>query len=316
VVEDLIDISRVVTGKLQLRSEPIDVRGVLKAALDVIDAPVQAKALHLVQTVPPKPVVVRGDADRLQQVMWNLLSNAVKFTPAGGTVSAELTAVDGDAVITVTDTGIGINPEFIPFVFDRFRQADGSMTREHGGLGLGLAIAKELTDLHGGSLSVSSRGQDQGATFALRLPMLAGVTQVAISTPVDDGIDHPVLGGVRVLAVDDDADALEVISEALRAAGADIQTARSGSDAVDAWRGGKFDVLVCDLAMPGMDGYTVMKQIRQMSGVPGGPFAIALSAHTLKEDEERSRAAGFRLHLGKPFNLPTLLDAIRSHTGT
>jgi signal transduction histidine kinase len=316
VVEDLIDISRVVTGKLQLRSEPIDVRGVLKSALDVVDAAVQAKALHLVQTLPSKPVVVRGDADRLQQIMWNLLSNAVKFTPAGGTVTVELAAVDGEAVITVTDTGIGINPDFIPFVFDRFRQADGSMTREHGGLGLGLAIARELTDLHGGSLSVSSQGKDQGATFVLRLPRLTGVTQVGlVSTLVDDGGGHPVLGGVRVLAVDDDADALEVISEALRAAGAHIQTARSGSDAVDAWRDGEFDVLVCDLAMPGMDGYSVVKQIRQMSRVAGGPFAIALSAHTLREDEERSRAAGFHLHLGKPFNLPTLLDAIRSHTG-
>jgi signal transduction histidine kinase len=321
VVEDLIDISRVVTGKLQLRSEPMDVRSVIKTATDVIDSAVQAKALRLVQTLPDKPVVVRGDADRLQQVMWNLLSNAVKFTPAGGTLTVELAAVDAEAVVTVTDSGIGISPAFLPFVFDRFRQADGSMTREHGGLGLGLAIARELTDLHGGSLSVSSAGKDQGATFVLRLPRLMGAQQpgLPISAMAGDADAEPPeqhsLGGVRILAVDDDADALEVISEALRSAGANLETARSGPEAVDAWRRGAFDVLVCDLAMPGMDGFTVVQQIRQLQGNDGGPFAIALSAHTLKEDEERSRAAGFHLHLGKPFNLPALVDAIRSHTG-
>ena len=320
VVEDLIDISRVVTGKLQLRAEPMDLRNVTKAALDVIDSVVQAKALRLVQTMPDSPVMLRGDADRLQQVMWNLLSNAVKFTPAGGTVTITLAVVSGEAVVRVSDTGIGIAPEFLPFVFDRFRQADGSMTREHGGLGLGLAIARELTDLHGGSLSVSSSGRDQGAAFVLKLPMTAGVEQQSVlstSTAPDGPVtDRRGLGGVRVLAVDDDGDALEVMSEALRAAGATIETARSGHEAVEAWRQREFDVLVCDLAMPGMDGFTVVQQIRQLNGAAGGPFAIALSAHTLKEDEERSRAAGFHLHLGKPFHLPTLLDAIRSHTGS
>jgi signal transduction histidine kinase len=318
VVEDLIDISRVVTGKLQLRTEPVDVRSVIKAALDVIDSAVQAKSIHLVSTLPDVPVVVRADADRLQQVMWNLLSNAVKFTPAGGTVTVDLAVVESEAIITISDSGIGIAADFLPFVFDRFRQADGSMTREHGGLGLGLAIARELTDLHGGSLSVSSPGRDQGATFVLRLPRIVGVAAagVLLSAPAaESSPDHKVLAGVRVLAVDDDEDALEVIAEALRAAGASIETARTGFEAIDAWRREQFDVLVCDLAMPGMDGFTVIQEIRQMSGPGGGPFAIALSAHTLKEDEERSRAAGFNLHLGKPFSLPTLLGAILSHTG-
>jgi signal transduction histidine kinase/CheY-like chemotaxis protein len=318
VVEDLIDISRVVTGKLQLRTEPLDVRNVIKGALDVIDAAVQAKSIRLLPVLPETPVVVRGDPDRLQQVLWNLLSNAVKFTPSGGTVAINLAAVDSEAVITVSDSGIGIAPDFIPFVFDRFRQADGSMTREHGGLGLGLAIARELTDLHGGSLSVSSAGKDRGATFVLKLPRLAGVAATGVlvrSAPTESDPGRQALGGVRVLAVDDDEDALEVIAEALRGAGASLEIARSGTEALEAWRREQFDVLVCDLAMPGMDGFSVIQQIREMSGPAGGPFAIALSAHTLKEDEERSRAAGFNLHLGKPFSLPALLGAILSHTG-
>ncbi|HTL02360.1 MAG TPA: ATP-binding protein [Vicinamibacterales bacterium] len=317
VVEDLIDISRVVTGKLQLRAERMDLRGAIKAALDVVDSAVQAKTIHLASTLPEKPVVVRGDADRLQQVMWNLLSNAVKFTPAGGKVTVDLSVVAGDALVTVSDSGIGIAPEFIPFVFDRFRQADGSMTREHGGLGLGLAIARELTDLHGGSLSVSSSGRGQGATFVLRLPRIASLAHPAptVSGAAAAPPDGRGLGGVRVLAVDDDADALEVISEALRGAGASLETARSGSEAIEACRHKQFDVLVCDLAMPGMDGFTVIREIKEMTGDAGFPFAIALSAHTLREDEERSRGAGFHLHLGKPFSLPALIDAILAHTG-
>jgi CheY-like chemotaxis protein len=251
--------------------------------------------------------------------MWNLLSNAVKFTAAGGTVMVELSRADGEAVVTVTDSGIGIAQDFLPFVFDRFRQADGSMTREYGGLGLGLAIARELTDLHGGSLTVSSRGRDQGATFILKLPMSSGQPlSVRYDTTVVSEMrsDAHHLDGVRVLAVDDDGDALEVISEALRAVGADIQTARSGLEAIDTWRQGAFDVLVCDLAMPGMDGFSVLRQITEMNGGAGSVFAIALSAHTLKEDEERSRAAGFQLHLGKPFDLPVLVDAIRARTAS
>jgi CheY-like chemotaxis protein len=294
----------------------MDLRSAVKAALEVVDSAVQAKTIRLVSTLPEKAVVVRGDADRLQQVMWNLLSNAVKFTPAGRSVTVDLSVVDGDALVTVSDSGIGIAPEFIPFVFDRFRQADGSMTREHGGLGLGLAIARELTDLHGGSLSVSSTGKDQGATFVLRLPRIGTLTQPGLVAPAAaPAADSHVLAGVRVLAVDDDADALEVISEALRGAGASLETARSGPEAIETCRHKQFDVLVCDLAMPGMDGFTVIREIKDMAGEAGVPFAIALSAHTLREDEARSRAAGFHLHLGKPFSLPALVDAILAHTG-
>jgi len=311
VVEDLIDISRVVTGKLQLRTAPVDMRLVTKAALEVIHAAVQAKSLTLVHNLPAEPATVLGDADRLQQIMWNLLSNAVKFTPPGGTVTLTLAALDRSVVATVEDTGIGIAPAFLPYVFDRFRQADGSMTREYGGLGLGLAIAKELTDLHGGSLSAASGGNDSGAKFVLQLPRISAAQQL------DARSSHPlsadkVLNGVRVLAVDDDRDALEVISEVLRAAGADIVTALSGTAALDEWRRGSFDVLLCDLAMPGMDGFSVVREIGRININGTRPFAIALSAHTLAEDKERSRAAGFHLHLGKPFEIPALLEAIRT----
>jgi CheY-like chemotaxis protein len=210
----------------------------------------------------------------------------------------------------VVDTGIGITQDFVPFVFDRFRQADGSMTREHGGLGLGLAIAKELTELHGGSLTVSSRGKDQGSTFVLRLPALASTSQPAAEGVRARGQQAPTLAGFRILTVDDDADAVDVIAEGLRGAGAEVQTAQSGIQAIDQWRSGAFDVLVCDLAMPQMDGLAVLARICELSPGRRAVAAIAVSAHTREADRLRALAAGYMRHLSKPLDLNELIKAI------
>ncbi len=307
VVEDLIDISRVVTGKLRLRTAPVDLRQVVRAALDTIDSAVQSKHVTVLHRLPDEPCMVLADPDRLQQIIWNLVSNAVKFTPAEGRVSVTVELSGATVTATVSDDGIGISREFLPYVFDQFRQADGSMTREHGGLGLGLAIAKELAELHGGTLDASSEGRGRGSTFTLRLPR---TTQ----RPADHSASAPAaaappLAGRRILAVDDDVDAVEAVAAGLRAAGAEVEIAASGADAVASWRSRPFDVLVCDLAMPGMDGFSVLERIRQMR-TGNGFVAIALSAYTRPVDRRRSLDAGFDQHMGKPFDLQELIARI------
>ena len=311
LIEDLIDVSRALTGKLQLKTEIVDLRTVVKSALDVAEVAARAKDVHISGVMPETACFVSGDPDRLQQIMWNVFSNAVKFTPGGGTVTVDLRPSKRDFALTVTDTGVGISREFLPYVFDRFRQADGSMTREHGGLGIGLSIVKELTELHGGSVAVSSPGMGLGTTFIVRIPGAMNIESqprdaVAAAPPPES-----VLEGVRVLVVDDDADAAEMLAEGLRAAGATVQTAASGDEAVDVWSGDRFEVLVCDLAMPRLDGFAVLKTLRLRPQNRGRePFAIAVSAHTLPEDRQRSLAAGFNMHLAKPVDLTALTDAI------
>jgi len=309
VVDDLIEVSRVATGKLQLRVDTVDLRQVVRAALDVVDAALKAKSIRPTFVQPPDPCLVSGDADRLRQIMWNLLSNAAKFTPSGGEVQVSIMRAGAEYVVTVSDTGIGIAPEFMPYIFDRFRQADGSMTREHGGLGLGLAIARDLVELHGGSILASSGGKGKGAVFTMSLPVLPSLTviQKPAIVPIPAG---DALLGLQVLAVDDDTDALEVIAEGLRSFGAAVRTAHSGSEALDLWDDGSADVLVCDLAMPQMDGYEVLRKIRGAGAPDGHVMAIALSAHTSDGDRQRSLAAGFERHLAKPLDLQQLVGVI------
>jgi signal transduction histidine kinase len=306
VVEDLIELSRVVTGKLQLRTKPIDLRSIVEASLDVVRTAAQAKNVSLTARLVASPAMVSGDRDRLQQVVWNLLSNAVKFTDAGGTVDVDLTMDDRSCSIAVSDTGIGISSDFLPHIFERFRQADQSTTREHGGLGLGLAIAKEITELHGGVLKASSAGRGHGSRFSLILPrLLAAEPQVGQA----DGDERPNLTGKRILVVDDDPESREIAGKALSGTGAAVVEAASGREALAKWEKQQFDVLICDLAMPGMDGYELLRLIRR-SPSNGHSRAIALTALASESDRRAVIDAGFDDHVVKPFTFPELLRAI------
>ena len=307
VVEDLIEVSRVATGKLHLRTKAVDARSVVEASLDVVQTAAAAKGVALKSNIAPSPVMVSGDRDRLQQVVWNLLSNAVKFTESGGTVGVELTADERSCSIVVTDTGIGIPPEFLPYIFERFRQADQSSTREHGGLGLGLAIAREITELHGGILRATSAGRGRGSRFTLSLPRLVGTDVPANQV---DTLARPDLSGKRILVVDDDVDSREIAAQALAGAGAAITEASSGQQALDEWNRQLFDVLICDLAMPGMDGYELLRRIRGAHADGSPSLAIALTALASDADRRAVLDAGFDDHVAKPFNFPDLLRAV------
>ncbi len=313
VIEDLIDVSRIVSGKLDLRLAPVDLRQVIETSVDLCRASADAKPLSLTMAVPDHPCFVSGDRDRLQQVVGNLLSNAVKFTAAGGTVRVVLTGSAVEYEITVSDNGVGMRAEFIPVAFDRFRQADGSTTRRYGGLGLGLAIVRELTTLHGGHVTADSPGLGLGATFRVRLPALLGSYDDATTPETESAFVSPrSLAGIRVLAVDDNTDALDMLAHALQDAGAEVQAATSGAAALalaERWRP---DVLLCDLAMPDMDGFEVLRRIhgRCRPGDRRYP-AIALSAHASDDYRRKSLQAGFHEHVAKPFSPPLLFEAIR-----
>jgi len=310
VIEDLVDVSRIVTGKLLLRLQPVDLRVPIAAAAEVVRPSAQAKGLHLdVQPSPPGHFV-SGDRDRLQQIIWNLLSNAVKFTPSGGRVTVATRERDGVYEIEVRDTGIGLAPEFLPYAFDRFRQADGSTTREFGGLGLGLSIVKDLTELHGGTVRVSSEGLGKGASFRIELPVLVGPAPVP-EVPQEDTIDPSALDSVSVLAVDDNSDALDLITLTLGATGARVRAVTSGIEALQEWQRQPADVLICDLAMPGIDGFDLLRRIRELDRVSGRVTrAVALSAHATAEYRQRSAEAGFLQHLNKPHRRSELVRAI------
>ncbi len=311
VIEDLVDVSRIIAGKLHLQFDPMDLKDAVDAAVEVIRPAAQARQIHLTVDLPPAVCLVHGDRDRLQQVVWNLLSNAVKFTPPRGTVTVSLTERDGSYWLDVTDTGAGIAPDFLPYVFDRFRQADGSITREHRGLGLGLAIVKDLTELHGGTVVVASPGVDRGARFTVQLPQL--VAPAADALPAPSLALAGRLAGVRVLAVDDNADAREVLAASLADSGATVRIAASGAEAIREWDREPADLLICDLAMPEMDGFEVLRAIRQR-GRPDGhvPPAIAVTAHVSEDYQARTRAAGFDFHLGKPYDVAELIEFARA----
>ena len=241
--------------------------------------------------------------------MSNLLSNAVKFSSAGGRIELMLQRAEGAYEVRVADTGIGISADFLPHVFERFRQSDGSMTREHGGLGLGLAIVKELTELHGGAVRVASDGPRLGSEFVVRLPALVALDSAVASVPAEAVVSSVALAGIRVLAVDDNPDALDVLATTLATAGASVRTACHGREAVAKWNEDPADVLLCDLAMPQMDGFSVLQAI-QSSSLNGGVQAIALTAHASREYVERTSAAGFIGHLAKPFATADLVAAV------
>jgi PAS domain S-box-containing protein len=315
LIEDLLDISRIISGKLRIEPAPIQLLAVIQAALDTVRPMMDAKRLQLQMDLDPGGSAVRGDAGRLQQVVWNLLSNAAKFTPQGGQISVQLMRVGEYAELRVSDTGHGIHPAFLPYVFDRFRQADSSSQRVHGGLGLGLAIVRHLVELHGGAVSAASPGEGKGATFTVRLPLSplaqrASHEVAAVEQEEVDGEPLP-LEGRRVLVVDDQPAILDLLADILTADGATVQACASAVEALGLVRSWQPDVLVCDIAMPGQDGYWLIGQVRQLAPEEGGAIpAVALTAYVRMEDRLRVLAAGFQYYLPKPISSSELRDVI------
>ena len=314
LIEDLLDVSRIVTGKVRLDLRPLAVGPIVSTALESIRPTAEAKGVSLRASVGHETPWILGDASRVQQILWNLLSNAIKFTLAGGHVSVELTSDGCDVQVCIRDTGIGIPPAFLPHVFERFRQADSSTTRAHTGVGLGLAIVRDLVELHGGSVAARSEGANRGALFVVRFPAVAAQSETsgeAVGRPTS-----PPLDGVRVLVVDDDAETRELLSQALGATGAKVTTAESAQQAFDQLRSAGADVLVSDIGMPEEDGLSLMRRIRSLSGRPGRIPAIALTAYARLEDRDRAMEAGYQLHFSKPVELAELQAGVGTLTRT
>jgi signal transduction histidine kinase len=317
LIDDLLDVSRVVTGKMRLELRSVDPALVVEAALDAVRPAADAKAIGVRSTIDPSAGPVAGDPDRLRQVVWNLLMNAVKFTPRGGAISVLVQRVNEHVEIVVSDTGQGIAVDVLPFVFDRFRQADSSTTRLHSGLGLGLALVKHLVDLHGGTVTADSPGAGKGATFSVRLPrqttMETPVDSAARRAQVESGPAGVRLDGLRILVVDDDPDALDVASEILNVAGATVKICASAPDALALVREWRPDVLVADIAMPGEDGYSLIRKVRSLDESHGGKIpAIALTAYGRVDDRVRALTAGYTMHVPKPVDPGELTGVIAS----
>ncbi len=313
MIDELLDVARIVSGKLRLERTAVDLEQVVRAALDVVQAAAEAKQLTIVVNADPSIDDVYGDASRLQQIVWNLLSNAVKFSEDRGRVVVRLARAHGATEITVTDDGVGIPQEFLPWVFEPFRQADASSTRLHGGLGLGLSIVKHLVEAHGGTIAASSAGEGFGSTFVVRLPIRAH--RAIAAPPQSAGIEStPMLDGVAVLVVDDDPGSRDVAAAHLRSRHAVVRTAESSAEAIEILRTEHVDVLLADIAMPGEDGYALIRKVREMSLASNVP-AAALTALAREEDRQRALAAGFQLHLAKPIEGHALIAAVANLVG-
>ncbi|MDT7541446.1 MAG: hypothetical protein QOE33_1350 [Acidobacteriota bacterium] len=320
LVEDLLDVSRIISGKLRLDVQPVDLSSVIDAALDAARPAAAAKGIELRATFDAESHTVAGDPDRLQQIIWNLLNNAVKFTPQGGSIEARLARAGSGVEIAIADTGVGIEPEFLPYVFDRFRQADAKTTRIYGGLGLGLAIVRQLVELHGGTVSVASEGAQRGTTFTVRLPAAPPVSQpdepmhsrsVVEVLPSSDASEGETLMGLRVLVVDDDGDARELFARTLADCGAHALTAASSAEAFDALVRERPDVLLADIAMPEEDGYVLIGKVRALPPEGGGLTpAAALTAYARPEDRAKVLRAGFQVHLPKPVKSSELIKVV------
>jgi CheY-like chemotaxis protein len=317
----VLDVSKIVAGKVRLTVQPVDLAPVLADAVATIAPAADAKGVRVESIIDSEAPAVSGDPDRLQQIVWNLLSNAVKFTPRGGRVQLRLERVRSHVEIVVSDTGIGIPADFLPQVFERFRQADSRFGREYGGLGLGLSIVKQLVELHGGTVTAESGGRDHGATFRVDLPILAVRAEsdrenghIRPATTMLSVADSPInLGDLRVLVVDDEPDALELMADILSGAGAAVETASSGADALQRIAGRPPDVLLTDIGMPGMDGYGLIAEVRQSPdpAVRTTP-AAALTAYARAEDRIRALRSGFQLHMAKPISPAELIAAVRA----
>jgi PAS domain S-box-containing protein len=309
LIEDLLDVSRILRGKLSLNISPVSLAATLGAAIETVRLAAEAKSITVQVNLDPEVGQVAGDATRLQQVIWNLLSNAVKFTPPGGQVEVELAQIDQHVRITVSDTGKGISPDFLPHVFEYFQQADSSTTRQFGGLGLGLAIVRHLVELHGGTVQVESLGEGLGATFIVKLPLLPSQVSTNLERPsAQSGLD---LTGVQVLIIDDEADSREFAAFVLEQAGATVVTAATAGEGFLALTQSPPDLLLSDIGMPDMDGYMLMQQIRALPAEQGGQVkAIALTAYAGEINYQQAMAAGFQRHISKPVEPEELVQAI------
>jgi signal transduction histidine kinase len=325
IVDDLLDVSRIVTGKLRLDPRPLQLAAIVETAAESTMAAAEAKGIELVTALDPDAPPVLGDPDRLQQVVWNLVSNAIKFTPRGGRVDVELRETDADVEVRITDTGRGIPPGFLPHVFEPFRQADGSSTRSAGGLGLGLAIVRHLVELHGGHVHATSAGEGRGATFVVTLPAArehaipllemppAGDAAVAADAPLDPG---PRLDGLRVLVVEDEPDTREALDLIVSGAGAAVTTAASAGEALAHLASCRPHVLLCDIGLPVDDGYVLLARLRALGADAGGTTpAVALTAYAQASDRQRALAAGFHAHLAKPIDPGALVQALLTAAG-
>jgi CheY-like chemotaxis protein/two-component sensor histidine kinase len=302
LIEDLLDISRIVSGKLRIEMRTVDLAVIIAAAVEAVRPAAEAKRIRIESIISSGAGPVLGDAERLQQVIWNLLSNAIKFTPRDGFVAVELRRVESQMELYVTDNGIGISPDFLPHVFDRFSQADSSITRTRGGLGMGLAIVKSLVELHGGVVSVFSKGEGQGSTFCMKLP-ISVMQRDGGSPKVHPDLQAELkaredLVGLKVLVVDDDPDTSEMLAFVFNQCGAIVQTARSVKEALQIFDKWAPELLVSDIGMPGEDGYHLIRAIRQERGsrIP----AVALTAMARIEDRIKALMAGYQMHVSKP----------------
>jgi PAS domain S-box-containing protein len=326
LIDDLLEVSRIITGKLRLEFNPCELRPVIEAVVESFRPTAEAKAVRLDLRLEPDVALVYGDVDRLRQVIWNLLSNAVKFTPRNGSVQVKLQRTESHVVIAVSDSGEGIRPDFLPHIFERFSQADGSTTRKHGGLGLGLAIVRHLVELHGGTVRAESPGEALGSTFIVSLPLIeASDTQV--QAPKFQGDDLVVadaeriahsrsLDGLRLLVVDDELDFRELVTVMLGHYGAVVKAAASAAEALVHIENWKPDVLVADIGMRSEDGYGLIRKVRALSSERGGNTpALALTAYTRAEDRLHALSAGYQIHLAKPITGPELAAAVANLAG-
>ncbi len=319
LIEDLLDVSRIVSGKLSLTMTPVDLRAVLSAAIDSQRPAAQTKNIRLEMGTAAPDCAVVGDVGRLQQVFLNILSNALKFTPAGGEVSVTLESTDDCACVSIADTGEGLSTEFLPYVFDRFRPADGTSTRNHMGLGLGLAIVKHVVEMHGGTVVAESEGVGKGATFVVTLP-LAGEVEGRPRGPLADRMPGahvpPAALGIRVLIVEDDVETRDILAAILDRAGFSYRIATRASEALTVLDDWQPDVIVSDIGMPDMDGYTFARQLRARTAAQGGQIpALALSAFARAEDRELALRSGYQAHIAKPVDPADLVKAIATLTG-
>lgn len=313
IIEDILDVSRIITGKIRLEVAPVEVVTVIEAAIESLRPTAAARGVRLQAVLDRQPNFVLGDAGRLQQIVWNLLSNAIKFTPKGGRVQIALERIDSHIELRISDTGMGISKEFLPYVFERFRQADSSSTRLHGGLGLGLSIVRHLVELHGGSVSAASPGEGLGATFTVQLPLsITREGETALTTSrknvgaravIEDTLPdaRADLTGIRVLVVDDEEDARDLLQAILQGCGAEVRTAASAVEGLNLLQQWRPDILVSDIGMPKQDGFALIQQVRDLKQDQGGDLpAIALTAYARSEDRLKALRAGFQNHVAKP----------------
>ena len=320
LISDLLDVSRIITGKLRLELRPVELPRIIDAALDSVRPAADAKEIRLEVSLDSLRSPILGDSDRLQQVVWNLLSNAIKFTPKGGQVSVRLETAPGSTAIRVADTGAGIRPDFLPYVFDRFRQAESTITRSHGGLGLGLSIVRHLVELHGGTVEVESEGEGRGATFTVRIPVRADLAPslaagLAAAGAEPSPWDSTLLSGVHVLVVEDEVDTRDLLAMSLEQCGARVTAVATAAEALEAL-GTLPDILISDIGLPAEDGYSLLRKIRLLDPSRGGDIpAAALTAYARAEDRLKALEAGFQTHLPKPIDPSELVATVARLAG-